>query len=215
MFDQSEESTQSSFGEESYRIQKEYARRDSTGKKGLYSWTAFDNLINQYHFQRTCIKAISSVIPTPIDNSSFLDVGCGKGIWLRTLLEWGADPGKLHGIDLLEDRIQTAMTMSPHLDFQVASGWPIPFADRSMDVCTAHTVFSSILDGDGRMALASEMQRVVKKNGGIVIYDFRISHPRNPATIGIRKSEIKRIFPDMNLKTRSITLAPPINRTIC
>ncbi|MEA1867009.1 MAG: hypothetical protein U9N19_02755 [Thermodesulfobacteriota bacterium] len=54
-----------------------------------------------------------------------------------------------------------------------------------------------------RKALAEEMVSVLKSGGMIFIYDYRISDPRNPDTVGIRKSEIKRLFPGLSIKHRS------------
>ncbi|MCK4389408.1 MAG: hypothetical protein KAV83_04120 [Desulfobacterales bacterium] len=58
------------------------------------------------------------------------------------------------------------------------------------------------------------MLRALKPGGTIFIYDYRISDPRNPDTVGIRKSEIRRLFPGLSLKHRSLTLAPPILRRV-
>jgi hypothetical protein len=58
------------------------------------------------------------------------------------------------------------------------------------------------------------MVRVVKPAGAVFIYDYRISDPRNPDTIGIRKKEIQRLFPEFQVNMRSLTLAPPLARRI-
>ena len=82
------------------------------------------------------------------------------------------------------------------------------------DLVSAHTVFSSILDGSARKALADEMSRILKSTGKIRICDYRISDPRNPDTVGIRKREIQRLFPGLAIQKRSLTLAPPILRRV-
>ena len=79
---------------------------------------------------------------------------------------------------------------------------------------SGHTVFSSILDGSARKALAQEMVRVLKPRGKILIYDYRISDLRNPDTVGIRKREIQRLFPGFTIQKRSLTLAPPVLRRV-
>jgi ubiquinone/menaquinone biosynthesis C-methylase UbiE len=145
---------------------------------------------------------------------NILDVGCGDGEWLRTLMAWGATPERLHGIDLLPDRISAAKKFSPMIDFKVSSGFSISFPDAAMDLVSAHTVFSSILDASSREALANEMDRVLAPGRYMMIYDYRISHPRNADTTGIQKTEIKRLFPGFELNIRSLTLAPPIGRRI-
>jgi SAM-dependent methyltransferase len=75
-------------------------------------------------------------------------------------------------------------------------------------------VFSSILDAPARQALAQEMLRVLKPGGYVFVYDFRISHPQNPDTTGIRKAEIRRLFPGLPFQVHSLTLAPPLARRL-
>ena len=58
------------------------------------------------------------------------------------------------------------------------------------------------------------MIRVLRPDRKVLIYDYRISDPRNPDTVGIRKSEIQRLFTGLSLQVRSLTLAPPIARRI-
>jgi ubiquinone/menaquinone biosynthesis C-methylase UbiE len=129
-------------------------------------------------------------------------------------MEWGVVPERLHGIDLLSDRIERANRLAPRMDLRVASAWALPYADESMDLVSAHTVFSSILDPTARQALAREMVRVLRLTGCILIYDFWISNPKNPDTTGIDKAEICRLYPDMIVKTCTLTLAPPLSRRI-
>jgi ubiquinone/menaquinone biosynthesis C-methylase UbiE len=83
----------------------------------------------------------------------------------------------------------------------------IPFPDDSVDVATAATVFSSILDPAMRMALFAEMERVVRSGGVIVVYDFVIRKPTNPHVIGMplhRLAELGRP------PTGSIRLSPAL-----
>ncbi|RMH20508.1 MAG: class I SAM-dependent methyltransferase [Gammaproteobacteria bacterium] len=195
------------------RIRKAYQYRDSSGKAQLYRWDRPEMLLAQY----TLYQAVASVMrhagKVDLASQEILDVGCGKGGWLSRLLDWGARPEKLHGIDLLPDRIEAARRRAPNVDFRVTDG-EVPYADQSMDLVCANTVFSSILDAAARMELASEMRRVLKPGGAIMIYDFRISHPRNPDTLGIGKREVRRLFPGMKCCFRSLTLAPPLARVV-
>ena len=199
---------------EEHRIRSVYAERQKGRKDSLYAWYLPDVLYNQYIVKKTMAMVLFNNGLKALGKLEILDIGCGTGGWLRTLLDWGAVPGRLHGIDLLADRIAVAKKLSPHIDFQVATAWPIPFDRCSMDLITANTVFSSIIDPDARVALAEEMARVLRHDGHIMIYEFRVSHPRNPDTVGIRKNEIQRLFPEFSLKTKSLTLAPPLARKV-
>jgi len=199
---------------EKERIRSVYAQRDATGRFKLYAWHKPDVLLNNYRFQIVASSMLTGSGIKNLENIMVLDIGCGYGGWLRILLDWGAKLENLHGIDLLKDRIERARKINPAIDYQIASGFSIPLTDGCMDLISAHTVFSSILSPKLRMSLANEMKRVLKSDGTIMIYDFRISHPKNPNTTSLRKSELKRLFPFYHVKTRSLTLAPPIARVI-
>src|SRR5437016_3736140 len=41
----------------------------------------------------------------PLNRYRILDVGCGSGRELASLIQWGAVPERLCGVDLLQDRI--------------------------------------------------------------------------------------------------------------
>lgn len=196
------------------QIRDAYARRDAAGKTRLYAWNLPDVLLTQYRFRSVIASALSGAGYTDLGGRDCLDVGCGTGAWLRTLLEWGADAERLHGTDLLPDRIATARVLSPHIDWSVSEGDALPFEERSMDLVSAHMVFSSIPDPVARRDLAREMSRLLRTGGLILIYDFRISHPRNPDTVGIGGGEIRRLFPHLRHTQRSVTLAPPLQRPI-
>lgn len=200
--------------QEESRIRSVYASRDLSGRRTLYAWHRQEVLFNLYRFQAVAAALLSAEGLTDLSHLEILDVGCGTGGWLRKLLEWGASANRLHGIDLLPDRIQKAQDLGTGINFQTASGYAIPRPDATMDLVSAHTVFSSILDENARNALAGEIIRVLKPGGRILIYDYRISDPRNPDTIGIGKAEICRLFPGLAVKRRTLTLAPPIARRL-
>lgn len=202
----------SDYREEEKRIRETYKGRDS--KQTLYRWWRVNVPYVAFRKEAIWAAALQAAGMEEMSDKAVLDVGCGSGEWLRMLTEWGASPLNLHGIDLLPDRIEKARAMSPAgLDFQVSNGWPLPFSDGSMDLCAASTVFSSILDEQARKALAVEMVRVTRLGGWLMVFDFAVSDPRNPDTLGIRKKEIRRLFPsDELVKTFRVILAPPLLR---
>lgn len=198
--------------DESGRIRRAYARRDASGRARLYAWHLPDVLFTQYRLRATAARALVDAGRASLSEADCLDVGCGTGAWLRTLMEWGAQPCRLHGVDLLVDRIAQAQALTPGANWRVNDAGVLPFADRSMDLVSANMVFSSILSGDERMRLATDMRRVVRSEGLVLIYDFRVSHPRNVDTIGIGRGEVARLFPGWRHDCRTLTLAPPIQR---
>jgi ubiquinone/menaquinone biosynthesis C-methylase UbiE len=88
-------------------------------------------------------------------------------------------------VDLIPARLAAARVACPNVDFRLSDGSHIPFEDGSMDVATAVTVFSSILDLGVRRALFADMERVVRPGGLILIYDFVIRKPTNRSVIGM------------------------------
>lgn len=196
------------------RIIKAYHDRDSSGKRSLYSWNKPDRIINEYSYRAALIQMFAKADIDDLSRKVVLDVGCGNGALLRMLMEWGCAPANLHGIDILETRIQEALNLNDKINYKLANGWSMPFDDAFADIAFANTVFSSILDAECRRHLAVEIGRILKPGGSIFLYDFMISHPNNPNTIGIRPHEVKRMFPGYEIIMKKIILAPPIMRRV-
>lgn len=201
---------------EENRIKDVYAARDASGKSALYAWHRQEVLYISYRQRATWAKALYNAGFNNFTNCEILDLGCGAGGWLRMMMEWGGATSLFHGVDMLEDRISKAKAMSPsEIDFRVSNSWPLPYPEDSFDLCATSTVFSSILDANARKSLAREMERILKPKGAIMIFDFAISDPRNPDTIGIGRREIGKLFPNLKLdEIYRLILAPPLLRKI-
>ena len=63
------------------------------------------------------------------------------------------------------------------------------------------TVFTSIQDDGLKAQVAAEMMRVVRPDGLILWYDFRVNNPRNPDVTGVGKTEILRLFPGLKVSS--------------
>jgi ubiquinone/menaquinone biosynthesis C-methylase UbiE len=140
------------------------------------------------------------------------EIGCGDGEILRHLLTYGAKPENLAGVDLLQDRIESARWLAPHIEFYSGDAAALPFAEASFDLVCQITVFTSILDPIVRRRVAGEMLRVLKPTGLIFWYDFHIDNPSNPDVRGAKKEEIHSLFPNCSVDLRRVTLAPPLTR---
>jgi len=124
---------------------------------------------------------------------SILDVGCGGGGDLRRWQHAGWPARALAGVDLVEDRVTLARALGPGMDIRNSEATQLPFDDRQFDIATAATVFSSILDQSVRRTLFAEMERVVKPNGLIVLYDFVIRNPRNASVESMGRRRLASI----------------------
>jgi ubiquinone/menaquinone biosynthesis C-methylase UbiE len=143
-----------------------------------------------------------------------LDVGCGRGDSLRQLLEYDADPELLTGIDLLQENVNDAHRLAPHIRMICGSACRLPFPDEHFELVVQFMLFTSILNREVKSLIAAEINRVLVPGGRILWYDFTFDNPRNPNVRGIPKPEIRKLFPGFHVKTRRITLAPPLGRMV-
>jgi SAM-dependent methyltransferase len=196
------------------RIRDVYAKRDQSRRSLLYGWQNADVHVLQW-FLRLKIRDLLLIAGLQeVQGIDILDVGCGRGGLLRMLLEWGADPSRIHGLDVLPDRIRDARQLSPNIDIRLTDGWPIPFPASTIDLACAFTVFSSILAPEGRIALATEILRILRPSGIALIYDFRMRSPTNSDTVAIKRADVLQLFRGCKVLSRTLTLAPPISRKL-
>lgn len=150
----------------------------------------------------------------PIDEQRVLEVGCGSGDVIGGLLDWGAVPENLVGIDLREDCIERARRDFPNIDYRQANAERLEFDDASFDVIMLFTVFTSILDDSISRNVAKEVSRVLKPSGVIVWHDFFRNNPWNPNVRGVGRREIQSLFPGFEDRLRTETLLPPLARRL-
>jgi ubiquinone/menaquinone biosynthesis C-methylase UbiE len=141
-----------------------------------------------------------------------LDVGCGRGASLRQLLEYGADPERLTGVDLLPENIREAHRLSPHLKTICSSASQLPFPDGSFDFVLQFLLFTSVLSCGMREQIAREISRVLKPGGRLLWFDFAFNNPRNPDVRAVGRAEIRRLFPGFGINSRRVIVAPPLAR---
>lgn len=150
----------------------------------------------------------------PLGKRRVLDIGCGHGGVLASLLDLGAQPNNLYGIDLLPDRIEAARRAYPDIHFACGNAEHLDFPDACFDLVLLFTVLSSILDDGMAHNIAHEVRRVLKPSGAVLWYDFRYNNPWNPHVRGMTKSHIRQFFPDFEMHLRTITLLPPLARCL-
>ncbi|MEP7175162.1 MAG: class I SAM-dependent methyltransferase [Gemmatimonadales bacterium] len=197
---------------EEARVRAVYARR-SAGDRYAYSSPAHVFMMQER--ERATLSLLARERLLPLADRSVLEVGCGGGQWLQDLVRWGARPERLHGVDLLGDRVRQARRVAaPAVSVVQGGGSALPFATGTFDLLLQATVFSSILDPAVRRAVASEMTRVLRPGGAVLWYDLRVNNPRNPDVRRIRREEIEALFPGWPATLARVTLAPPITRAV-
>jgi SAM-dependent methyltransferase len=198
---------------EEQRIRESYARRLPGDSR--YSWFSPGHVFMVQERQRRVLDLLKRSGVDSLVNKQILEIGCGRGDWLRDLIQWGAQPENLRGVELLSDRVDDARRLCPS-EVQVIRGsaGKLDFPADTFDLVLQSTVFTSIRDHGLKRQVAAEMMRVVRPGGLILWYDFRVDNPRNPDVSGIGKKEILALFPGFQIELFSITPAPPLVRIL-
>jgi SAM-dependent methyltransferase len=106
---------------------------------------------------------------------TMLDVGCGSGQtmhWFRREHpEW-----RLFGLDVAEDGLRAARDF--HEDVAGASALQLPFANASIDVVVTLDVVQHLPLGGGDGQALSEMRRVLRPGGALLLRTNAQSFPR-------------------------------------
>lgn len=193
------------------RIKNAYERR---ARQGLKTWSLFEpgHLFIHLQRQRALVQLLRQAGLQNLNSLSICEVGCGNGDVLREFVLLGAEPENLHGVDLLEDRIEDAQRLSPNIDFRCGNAQHLPFENDSFDLVLSFTVFTSILDAGLREAVAKEILRILKPDGAVIWYDYFVENPNNPDVQKVPPKEIRRLFPGCDISLQKTTLAPPLAR---
>lgn len=102
-----------------------------------------------------------------VSDLRWLDVGCGTGALLETIIEW-ARPAYVAGVDLSEEFVQAARSrLGGEAEVLQASGDDLPFDDGSFDVVVSGLVLNFM--PDPRRAVA-EWSRVTRLRGTVATY---------------------------------------------
>jgi ubiquinone/menaquinone biosynthesis C-methylase UbiE len=200
------------FDSEEARIREAYARRQGGS---IYSLFNPGHLLLVQERERRVLRLLERYGYDDLDSRQILEVGCGKGYWLRDFVKWGARPENIVGIDLLADCISEARRLCPE-DIRLKCGnvVELDFLDGTFDLVLQSTVFSSILDPRMKLQIASEILRVVKPTGLILWYDYHINNQKNPDVQAVKKGEIYHLFSGCKIELQRITLAPPLARLL-
>jgi len=142
-----------------------------------------------------------------------LELGCGVGSLLRSLLHYGAQPERLDGTDVASAAVRQARAAAPGARLSVADAAALPYRSGSFDLVFAFTVLSSIIDRGARRRTAAEALRVLRPGGLLVVYDFW-TNPTNRRVRPLRAVELRALFAPRPVELQRVTLAPPIVRAL-
>lgn len=202
--------TDTSSHNEEQRIRSVYAARTDAAK---YSWFSGGQQLILQGATRALLDALRRAGFTQLRDARVLEVGCGGGHWLRELVEWGARPDRVIGIDLIAERLADAQERCARaVQLAAASAAALPFEDETFDIVLQSTVLTSVLDSALRQRIAAEMIRVLRPRGVVLWYDLAVDNPRNPNVRGVGRRELSHLYPGCEVDVRRVTLAPPLAR---
>ncbi len=142
------------------------------------------------------------------------EAGCSTGYNLRQLVQWGARPEHIAGIDLNPEAVEYCRSRSREVRVHLGSADAISEPTGTFDISLAFTLFSSVPDDAVAAGIGGELLRITRPGGLILVYDMRRKSPRNPNVHPISKQDLRRWFPGCRMLSRSITLAPPVARRV-
>jgi SAM-dependent methyltransferase len=195
-------------------IRARYARRAALPAQRYSRFNA--EVLARVH-ERECSTAalLASHGIRSLKGLDVVEVGCGNGANLLEFLQFGAEPERLVGNELLDERLEQARCRLPAaVRLMPGDACELPFGEASFDIVYQSTVFSSILDDAFQQRLAQRMWQWVRPGGGILWYDFTYNNPRNPDVRGVPLARIRSLFPAGSVDARRVTLAPPIARRV-
>ena len=152
---------------------------DKDNTKKLY-----DKFAKEYHSKRLDVKeslwnrfieipAMTKLVKPVVKDKNVLDLGCGSGIFTKSIKSWGAN---VKGCDISKNLILIAKKENPKIPFRVCDAQKTPFKNSEFDVVTSGLMLHYLKD---LKPVFSEVSRITKKDG---IFIFSLNHPIGECT---------------------------------
>lgn len=196
---------------ETERIKQHYEERKNSPAVGKAS--SYTLYIDEVVRERE--KIYSGIILSKFkktDDIQIMDMGAGTGANLPFFKRLGIKSEHIYANELQDDRVAELKANFPDIHVFPGDALQLNFKNK-FDITFQSTVFTSILDDGFKKKLADKLWSMTKPGGMILWYDFTFDNPSNKSVKGIKKEEIKALFPgSTNFTFRKVTLAPPIGR---
>jgi SAM-dependent methyltransferase len=195
---------------EAERLRETYRGYAASGhKRRIWSATNRGNIA----IREELLAAILELAEEPLrGGGEILDVGCGSGWLLAELASRGVGPERLHGVDLIPERVAAASGRLPGADLQHADARKLPHENGRFRLVFMITTLSSMTSAGAAAALL-EVARVTAPDGLTVCYEPRRGNPLNGATRRVSRRELRTAL-GPELETRTLTGFPPFARLL-
>ncbi|MFH0922866.1 MAG: methyltransferase domain-containing protein [Candidatus Micrarchaeota archaeon] len=168
---------------------------------------AEDSIPGHLHYLRLKCDALASMVSARFDDASVLDVGCATGE-AEELLKGKM---RLTGVDPAENFLGVARKRKTGARFVRGDALSLPFQKNSFDAAFAFSVLHHLKPGKEREKAVSEMARVVRKGGLVIIGEHNPNNPltrrivaKTPMDAGVSLlsvSEVEELFTGAGLRT--------------
>jgi ubiquinone/menaquinone biosynthesis C-methylase UbiE len=155
-------------------------------------------------------EVAAAMLPLVPEQGALLDAGCGNGWWLERLVAAGVAPARLHGVELLAQRIHNAAARVPGASLEVADVRALPYGDGSFAAVFLLTVLSSMADPRAGIA---DAWRVLAPGGRLVVWEPRMPNPLNRSTRLITPALLRDVT-GAEPAVRTLTLLPSLARRL-
>ena len=122
------------------------------------------------------------------------------------------------GIDLQQSRLDALANLYPQVKAIQGDASSLPFADESFDLVYESTLFATLPDAKVRNGVASEMMRVCKADGYLLLIDWRTDKFWSSHYKALTRNELKRLFGagtvSRLLSVSRGALLPPLGRLL-
>jgi ubiquinone/menaquinone biosynthesis C-methylase UbiE len=141
--------------------------------KDAYRWTAkwYDSIFEPIN---KGLRLLGLRMFMPKKGMSILDVGCGTGSYLEFYQRYKCN---LYGIDTSPAMLDIAETrLGDTAELHLGSATEMPYPDKSFDLVVSMLVIHE-MDHPIRMGTLSEISRVLKEDGKVLLIDFNPGKP--------------------------------------
>ncbi len=196
------------------RIKEVYSKRTFEIDPDMYAPWQPGEMLMLFERRRVASEMFVDKDRFPKRGNKCLEIGYGKLGWLSDCIAWGLAENDLYGVELDEERASVAMGALPSANLIIGDASRMPWGDRFFDLVIISTVLSSVTSRSVRRTIADEVDRVLANRGAILIYDTAVRNPRNKDLLPVGRKQVAELFPNMNVVSRSVTLAPLISRFV-
>lgn len=132
----------------------------------------------------------------------FVDLGCGAGNFTLAAAERLGDEARVIGVDLWPEGIAALRKEAAQRNLDTIqaihsdAGGPLPIESGSVDACLMATVFHDLVHGGSHMGALSEIARILKPAGSLVVVEFKVMEgpPGPPGHVRIGPDQLAKMI---------------------